>query len=154
MEQKPAASLTGSLIARKGEAAPAISPAFGFQGVFPDPPAAPPQEASEPQTTSEPQPSPKAVDNAATPKGASQKHSAPKRGAQKRAAQKRTAQKRAAMTLRLDEARHLRLRLVSAHLRRSCQSVLTEALDAYFDSHRSLTAKPCPCLDESAKPVK
>jgi len=153
MEQKPAASLTGSLIARKGEAAPAVSPAFGFQGVLPDPPAAPPQEASATHPASQAAAKP-AAPTSATPTSATKKSAPPKRAAQKRTTQKHAAQKRAAMTLRLDEARHLRLRLVSAHLRRSCQSVLTEALDAYFDTHRSLTAKPCPCLDESVKPVK
>ena len=41
---------------------------------------------------------------------------------------------KAAFTLRLDEGRHLRLRLASAVSGRSAQQIVTEALDAYLES--------------------
>ncbi|PCI51832.1 MAG: hypothetical protein COB49_00750 [Alphaproteobacteria bacterium] len=40
--------------------------------------------------------------------------------------------KRIAMTLRMEEENHLRLRLYSAHTRKSCQVILSEALDIYL----------------------
>ncbi|WP_417624130.1 hypothetical protein [Paremcibacter congregatus] len=42
-------------------------------------------------------------------------------------------QKRIAMTLRMDEDSHLKLRLFSAHTRKSCQVILSEALELYLD---------------------
>lgn len=41
---------------------------------------------------------------------------------------------KAAFTLRLDHARHLRLRLASAVANRSAQQIVTQALDAYLQS--------------------
>ena len=41
---------------------------------------------------------------------------------------------KAAFTLRLDEDRHLRLRLASALSGRSAQMLVTEALDAFLES--------------------
>ncbi len=40
--------------------------------------------------------------------------------------------KRIAMTLRMDKESHLELRLFSAHTRKSCQSILSEALELYL----------------------
>ena len=51
------------------------------------------------------------------------------------------------LTLRVDEAQRLRLRLASAHLGKSRQEILIEALDHYFK--RVLPAylhDPCPCI--------
>jgi len=45
------------------------------------------------------------------------------------------ADRKAAFTLRLDEERHLRLRLLSALTRRSSQQLLIEALDALLAQH-------------------
>ncbi|PCI33825.1 MAG: hypothetical protein COB54_02160 [Alphaproteobacteria bacterium] len=42
------------------------------------------------------------------------------------------AHKRIAMTLRMEEENHLQLRLYSAHTRKSCQVILSEALDLYL----------------------
>lgn len=42
--------------------------------------------------------------------------------------------RRAAVTLRLDPARHVRLRLACALAGRSAQAILSEALDAYFET--------------------
>ena len=41
--------------------------------------------------------------------------------------------KRVAMTLRLDGERHVKLRVLAALQGRSCQNLLTEALDAYLE---------------------
>lgn len=51
------------------------------------------------------------------------------------------------LTLRVDETQRLRLRLASAHLGKSRQVILIEALDHYFK--RVLPAflhEPCPCI--------
>ena len=51
---------------------------------------------------------------------------------------------RARISLRLDPARHRRLRLASVHLDASIQDILTAALDAYLsglDLH-------CPCVEQ------
>ena len=51
------------------------------------------------------------------------------------------------LTLRVDETQRLRLRLASAHLGKSRQMILIEALDHYFK--RVLPAflhDPCPCI--------
>ncbi len=45
--------------------------------------------------------------------------------------------RRRAMTLRLDPDRHHRLRDISDRLHRSCQSILTEALDDFITVHAS-----------------
>jgi hypothetical protein len=42
---------------------------------------------------------------------------------------------RVAMTLRLDRERHLRLKVLAALHGRSCQEVLIEALDAWLETH-------------------
>ena len=52
------------------------------------------------------------------------------------------------LTLRVDETQRLRLRLAAAHLGKSTQVILTEALDHYFK--RVLPAylhDPCPCIE-------
>ena len=55
--------------------------------------------------------------------------------------------KRVAMTLRLDPARHLRLRVLSAHVNRSSQDILTEALDSYLDRFAHMPEmRQCDCL--------
>lgn len=45
---------------------------------------------------------------------------------------KRQAGKRIAMTLRMEADDHLKLRLYAAHSRKSCQEILSEALDKYL----------------------
>lgn len=50
-----------------------------------------------------------------------------------------------AFTLRLDHDRHLRLRLATAVTNRSAQKIVTDALDAYLDAH--------PELDQLAEQV-
>jgi predicted transcriptional regulator len=60
--------------------------------------------------------------------------------------------KRVAMTLRLDSARHLRLRVLSAHVNRSSQDILTEALDNYLDKFADMPEmRQCDCLRAEAE---
>lgn len=61
--------------------------------------------------------------------------------------QKVTNQKRIALTLRLDKERHFRLKLLSAHRNLSGQELMIEALDALLEQHRTKISG-CPCLHE------
>ena len=55
---------------------------------------------------------------------------------------------RAKLTMRLDRERHFRLKLVAAHLKRSSQEVLTQALDAYLDQLApAMMNGGCACLE-------
>jgi hypothetical protein len=59
----------------------------------------------------------------------------------------RPAEGRARLPLRLDEERHRRLRLATAHLRKSGQALLLAALDHYLDHVvPALIPGRCPCL--------
>lgn len=138
MEAKPFASLSSSLLARKGQAKPAMRPQgfngfgtpqedlgwndMGFDTPRPAPADAPAvvhqQEALAATFTAPPSP--------VTEKPA----------AKPRAPRQSVAFNghKAAFTLRLDEERHLRLRLASALQRRSSQRLVTEALDALLNS--------------------
>lgn len=54
---------------------------------------------------------------------------------------------RARVTLRLDEQRHLRLKLTAAHLQQSLQELMTEALDRYLDQvGPQMLSSNCTCL--------
>ncbi len=59
--------------------------------------------------------------------------------------QKVTRPKRIALTLRLDKERHFRLKLLSAHKNLSGQELMIEALDALLEQHRTIITD-CPCL--------
>jgi hypothetical protein len=52
-----------------------------------------------------------------------------------RACEKPVPPARKAMTLRLDPAQHLRLRVLSAYERRSAQEIMVQALTSYLDRH-------------------
>lgn len=135
MEAKPFASLSSGLLARKGQAKPAMRPqGFGGFGAPQDdlgwndmgfdspraaadadaPPVVHQQEALAAHFT--PPPVEQPVRKAPTPR----KHT-------------ELNGHKAAFTLRLDEERHLRLRLASALQRRSSQRLVTEALDALLN---------------------
>ncbi|MEM7570248.1 MAG: hypothetical protein AAF337_10675 [Pseudomonadota bacterium] len=59
------------------------------------------------------------------------------------------AVKKAAFTFRMDERRHFRLRLLSAHQNRSSQKIMEAALDAYLDTHAPQTSgMACPCFSD------
>ena len=162
---KPMASLSSSLLARKGQAKPAMRPQ-GFVGMahgttqddlgwndMGEEPVAP--QHYEPQ----PQPAPKpvvlrqleAIEEQIAQPVAPKPWPAPAKAAPApkpvapaaavstaRAGIART--NKAAFTLRLDTDRHLRLRLASAVTRRSAQQLVTEALDAFLDSQPELEA--------------
>lgn len=55
-----------------------------------------------------------------------------------------TGAARKAMTVRLDAAQHMRLRVVSAYQRRSAQDVMVQALGRYLDSLPA-SAPGCKC---------
>ena len=159
---KPTASLSSSLLARKGHARPAMRPQ-GFVGLSPatahedlgwndmgtdlgeahlapSPETKPPvlrqiEELDEKLTARPPVAEPVAVEPEAEP--------LPQAAPMPRAAAARVARevrasgakgRKAAFTLRLDTDRHLRLRLASAVTRRSAQQLVTEALDAFLES--------------------
>lgn len=162
---KPMASLSSSLLARKGQARPAMRPQ-GYVALTPThddlgwndmgdehaphvavgPVAVPPAEA-----VAEPAPAPEvlrqraALDEQfppvaeAVPVTAPEPKPAPKPVAVKAsvarvAREARAHPGKAAFTLRLDNDRHLRLRLASAVTNRSAQQLVTEALDAFLES--------------------
>jgi hypothetical protein len=98
------ASLTGQLLARKGEARPSI-----VHGREPRPArSAPPPEPARCVPAAAPQPAPAADPGPGAP------------------------DRRARLTLRLDPNRHRRLRLAAVHTERSLQQLMTAALDAYL----------------------
>lgn len=184
---KPTASLSSSLLARKGQARPAMRPQ-GFVGMNPataqddlgwndmgDESAQPQQFAPEPAPMPMPVPAPKpqvlrqieqlderfsqpapvAAPVPAAPKPARvqalppvvehdaepQPEPAPVAqrpvlapAAAERLAREVAKKSKAAFTLRLDNDRHLRLRLASAVTNRSAQQIVTEALDAFLES--------------------
>ncbi|KRB85851.1 hypothetical protein ASE00_03560 [Sphingomonas sp. Root710] len=115
-EPKPIASLSGGLLARKGEAHPAIRRApVPMIGVAPRD-----QQARLMLSFARQKPE-LAIAEDAPPVEAALPRKA-----------------RAAFTLRLDSDRHLRLRLASAVANRSAQQIVTEALDAFLDSQPGL----------------
>lgn len=167
---KPAASLSSGLLARKGQARPAMRPQ-GYIGLDPGtslddlgwndmggemPAPAPvfepvPPVLAQRQTLVEefapppplpPQPAPEPV---AAPVARAPEPEAPVRpvstATAARIGREVGARKgKAAFTLRLDHDRHLKLRLASAVTGRSAQVIVTEALDAYLESLPELGA--------------
>ena len=132
-QHKPSASLSSGLLARKGQARPAMRPqGFLNLGGAPlddlgwndmgDEPAPVPAAAPAPKPTldekinAEPKPLPVAA------------------VARLRREVAATTKAKAAFTLRLDQERHLRLRLASAVSNRSAQQLLTEALDNLLET--------------------
>ena len=60
--------------------------------------------------------------------------------------------KRRAMTVRLDDVQHMRLRLVTTHLQRSAQDLFVTALDAYLDQLPSTIPGNCACFKRRVEP--
>ena len=104
MRKKAPARLTGSLLARKGEATPtlAVAPAPGRRALA------------------------NGKSGRATRNGGRHLAAVPKLKTNGHAG------KRVAMTLRLDAERHLRLKLFTVQAGRSAQDVLTTAIDEYL----------------------
>lgn len=162
MEAKPFASLTSGLLARKGQAKPAMRPQ-GFGAGFnmgstsrddlgwndmgydvPRPAVAEPAPmAVVPPTVSSPPPVVLQREELAQELGAEAEPAPPVAVAPRPASSRAKAVKRpaidasvhhrkAAFTLRLDADRHLRLRLATAVRNRSAQQLVTEALDRFL----------------------
>ena len=54
---------------------------------------------------------------------------------------------RVRLTIRLNETRHMRIKLASAHLKRSLQDIMTEAVDRYLDQVApEMLSSNCVCL--------
>ena len=126
MNAKPLAALTSGLLARKGAAKPAMRPQ-GFAGFgqrpedlgwndmgfdAPPPAAEPPPVVRQQEDLAVRLTAPVVMPRAAAG----------------------SAKDKAAFTLRLDNDRHLRLRLASAVRHRSSQQLVTEALDTLLAS--------------------
>lgn len=156
---KPAASLSSGLLARKGQARPAMRPQ-GFVGLDPgtslddlgwndmgsDLPPAPTYEPVPPVLTQRqtlveefaPPPQPVAAPVAPEPETPARPVST---ATAARIGREVGARKgKAAFTLRLDHDRHLKLRLASAVTGRSAQVIVTEALDAFLEALPELGA--------------
>ena len=128
-DPKPAASLTGDLLVRKGQARPALSPGLVLDGedgtpaprrviTLPRPEPSRPAETAEAGATRpflSPPPG-----NAANEAGAAEDS-------------RTAARRRVAFTYRLDPERHLNLRVVAIYKRTSGQKILDEALDRYLE---------------------
>ncbi|MEP9357442.1 hypothetical protein [Sphingomonas sp. KR3-1] len=167
---KPAASLSSSLLARKGQARPAMRPQ-GFVGMNPataqddlgwndmgddgfaqqftpeqaaaaaKPPVLRQIEALDERLSQSEPPVIEHVAEALAPETlvtAPAPTVAPRlalgQAAVERVAREVAKKPKAAFTLRLDNDRHLRLRLASAVTNRSAQMLVTEALDAFLES--------------------
>ena len=98
-EPRPLASLTAGLLARKGQALPAVRPAF------------------QPRPAADHRPPAVVV------------HQARLAAAFPAPAEAAARERRVALTLRLDDDRHLRLKLIAARRRTTIQSLLLDALD-------------------------
>jgi len=161
---KPMASLSSGLLARKGQAKPAMRPQ-GFVGIthhgphddlgwndmgedMPVAAPAPQQVAPKPVVLRQIEALDEQISQAAAPEPVAPAPEPavfapepvalapePKPAAAPRAVRKpRAAKAKAAFTLRLDNDRHLRLRLASAVTNRSAQQIVCEALDAFLES--------------------
>lgn len=124
LEPKPAASLTGSLLVRKGEARPAMTPGLVLD----------PVEGATPRrqiTLPRPDPTKPAIIEV---KSAEPHAAAPAESVAKpKAVPAQRGQRRVAFTFRLDPERHLNLRVVAIFRRTSAQKILEEALDRYLE---------------------
>jgi hypothetical protein len=150
-QPKPQASLSSSLLARKGQARPAMRPQ-GFSGFgnlaeaiddlgWNDMGAAELAAAHSVRSVEEAAPTPTAKPPVLREREAlKSKIETPAKPAMSEAALTRIGRKvragqtkaKSAFTLRLDADRHLRLRLATAVADRSAQQLVTEALDAFL----------------------
>lgn len=152
-EAKPFASLSSGLLARKGQAKPAMRPqgfnGFGHFGGGQEDlgwndmgfdtarPAPQPVGLDGAEVTPEPQPVPPVVAQQEELSERLQAEVTPILSVKPRATKPRSApgsKPKAAFTLRLNPDRHLKLRLACAMQNRSAQQLVTEALDRFLDS--------------------
>lgn len=161
-EPKPIASLTSSLLARKGDARPAIRRAYVPLTAVAPLPVSLQKETAQDEPEDDLGWNDMGTDAAAPAKPPvvrqhqeriARSFTAPAKKAPVKAVKPLKA--KAAFTLRLDPERHLRLRLASAVGRRSAQQLVTQALDAFLDAQPGLDAlvaqvrQSTPGLDES-----
>lgn len=170
---KEVAMLTSGLLARKGAAIPASLGLAPFPSAGPAQPATPPQPAptaslratapapASPRIESWPplpfpglRAAPRPTPDAPAPE-AKAKDAPPAASADTRMAEALDALpadgKLAKVSLRLDPARHLKLRLAAAHQRRSGQQILLAALDAYVEAIvPAVMDGDCACLKRSS----
>lgn len=143
-EPKPFASLSPTLLARKGSARPAMRPQIqplhqfheatarqldedlGWNDMGEDQPVETPKPAEVVRLNGAVVPEPK------VPEVVRQQERVARSVAARQPA--RAPGKRAAFTLRLDVERHLKLRLACTIANRSAQHLVTEALDRYLDA--------------------
>jgi hypothetical protein len=121
MNAPEAASLTSALLVRKGAAVPAgyVSLAAAVRGVR----------------------APEAAEAAVTPIAEAGRAARPRR-------RRSAADPRARISLRLDDERHLKLKLTAAHLHKKLQDVVIAALDGYLDQvGPAVMNGNCACLD-------
>lgn len=155
MEAKPFASLTSGLLARKGQAKPAMRPQgfngfgtpqedLGWNDMGFDAPRPAPADAKRPAPADAPQVVKQQEELAATFAAPAPAEKQPRKERVRRS--EALFGHKAAFTLRLDEERHLRLRLASALQRRSSQRLVTEALDKLLNG--------MPGLDEMVSKAK
>lgn len=161
-EPKPLASLSANLLARKGTARPAMRRAFipghapalsvesqddlGWNDMGADAPAAPHPAPPLLMATGEaaataPQTPPAIVEQrkALAARFAAVETASPQGQDQPATPEKAEVRSgKAAFTLRLDPARHLRLRLACAVMNKSAQRIVSDALDAFLDSQPDL----------------
>lgn len=124
MNASEAASLTSALLVRKGAAVPAgyVSLAAAVRGVR----------------------APEANDSLVTTLTDAGKAS----GARRRRRGQSAADPRARISLRLDDERHLKLKLTAAHLHKKLQDVVIAALDGYLDQvGPAVMNGNCACLE-------
>ncbi|SFP49941.1 hypothetical protein [Sphingomonas rubra] len=148
MGSKPFASLSSGLLARKGQARPAMRPQMlgpaaslddlgwndmGYEATTPSSPPVAPEPAPLPPVLVEREALIAQVARPATPPAPDAV--APAVLAQiGRESGAQTARGKAAFTLRLDAGRHLRLRLATVVAKRSAQALVAEALDRFLDT--------------------
>ena len=133
MSSRTPARLSSGLLSRKGMAAPSAgletrANMVGSPLGAPDAPDAPSAtETTRPQLRQVPAPARSTLADWVAPE------TAPAAGAQRRPGQ--VAQKRVRVSLRLDEDRHMRLKLVATQRNCTLQSLFTEAIDEFFNRH-------------------
>ena len=152
---KSLSRLNGGLLARKGTAAPSTD-------LRP--------EAGSLDRIGEPLPFSRKDDDV-TPSPAEEKvqsvytgvHSRPRISIRKAMAQKKVAEAaakkraenadRVAMTVRMDEDQHVKLKVYCAHMKKSAQEVFLEALDNFIDSHQNdVEMANCACFRKAKNP--
>ena len=137
MKLQDPSKLTSALIARKGHAVPS---GFGFPGSsrYSNPALAPDDSYGIGHSVSS-----ERVDSAAC--GAESGYENSQESVVRR--NSTPAARRARVSLRLDDERHLRLRLSAAHMETTLQNVLVQALDHYLDQiSPEVIRANCLCL--------